>query len=217
MDVERRPVAIDAPHAPAALPGELVLPSNVPGLIVFAHGSGSSRLSPRNQQVANALHEGRFGTLLFDLLTEREARDRSNVFDIALLTERLLAAVRWAGDQDATRALRIGLFGASTGSAAALGAAAVDQGVAAVVSRGGRPDLVAPGDLANVTAPTLLIVGGNDRQVLEMNRVAAAHLRCEHDLVIVPGASHLFEEPGALKEVSRLAGGWFERHVADRG
>jgi putative phosphoribosyl transferase len=200
---------------PLRLEGTLSLPAASPkGLVIFAHGSGSSRLSPRNTFVANALRQSGLATLLFDLLTEPEAADRSNVFDIPLLAERLGAATDVARRSELTGALPIGYFGASTGAAAALVAAAQrGSGVTAVVSRGGRPDL-AGAALGNVTAPTLLIVGGADREVLALNRLALARLRSEAKLEIVPGATHLFEEPGALESVVRLAQHWFLGHFA---
>lgn len=197
---------------PIELPGRLALPTPPTGLVLFAHGSGSSRHSPRNVHVAGVLHESWIGTLLFDLLTEPEAEDRVNVFDIPLLAERLQAAVRFVSGLDATRELPLGLFGASTGAAAALVAAAREPRVTAVVSRGGRPDL-AGRKLAVIAAPTLLIVGGEDHEVLELNRQALALLDCEKRLAIVPGATHLFEEPGTLDEAARLAAEWFAKHL----
>jgi len=198
---------------PLALEGLLRLPPEPGGLIVFAHGSGSSRLSPRNTSVAVELGRQGLATLLFDLLTERESADRRNVFDIALLGARVLEAIDWAGSSAAVSALPLGIFGASTGAAAALLAAAErPAAVAAVVSRGGRPDLAGPA-LARVRAPTLLIVGGADAEVLELNEEAAARLSCEHSIEIVPGATHLFEEAGALEQVVGLAGRWFLRHL----
>ena len=198
---------------PRALQGELVLPADATGLVVFAHGSGSSRLSPRNTYVAGELHAHRLGTLLFDLLTEPEAAQRANVFDIALLSARIGDALDWIETQSGLAALPIGLFGASTGAAAALVAAARrPQRIGAVVSRGGRPDL-AGDDLQRVTAATLLIVGGDDRAVLQLNRAALAALRCEKHLDVVLGATHLFEEPGALESVAALAANWFARHL----
>jgi putative phosphoribosyl transferase len=196
------------------LPGDLTLPAAARGVVAFAHGSGSSRLSPRNLQVARRLNDSGLATLLFDLLTPDEAADRSNVFDIPLLADRLLAATRWLRGRADTRELPLGYFGASTGAAAALWAAAEpDSGVAAVVSRGGRPDLAGP-RLGLVDAPTLLVVGGADDVVLELNRRALEELRCERDLVVVPGATHLFEEPGALERVADLASAWFVEHLA---
>jgi pimeloyl-ACP methyl ester carboxylesterase len=178
--------------------------------VAFAHGSGSSRLSPRNRQVAGSLHAEGLATLLFDLLTDAEANDRANVFDIELLGSRLLSATSWLrADPDLGPTLPLGYFGASTGAAAALWAAAdLGDGVRAVVSRGGRPDLAGP-RLPQVRSPTLLIVGSRDEQVLEMNREAKAHMTAEADLVVLPGATHLFEEPGALERVAELAAGWF--------
>lgn len=193
--------------------GTLSLPASPQGLVIFAHGSGSSRFSPRNREVAARLAAGGLATLLFDLLDEREAADRRNVFDIVLLGERVASAVRWAREHPATAGLRIGLFGASTGAAAALVAAASLPGeVAAVVSRGGRPDLAA-GALAEVRCPTLLIVGGADLEVLALNRAARAQLRCPSELIVVPGATHLFEEPGAMDQVTRAALDWFLEHL----
>ena len=193
------------PEAGIELSGTLGLPDDPAGLVIFAHGSGSSRLSPRNRAVAAHLNAAGFATLLFDLLTEREAGDRANVFDIDLLASRLLAARRWVAQAPEIHDLPVGLFGASTGAAAALrAAAAAPEGIAAVVSRGGRPDL-AGAALRQVKAPTLLIVGGEDREVLELNRRAASLLAGPHELAVVPGAGHLFEEPGALEQAARLA------------
>lgn len=193
--------------------GLLGLPAAMPrGIVVFAHGSGSSRLSPRNAYVADALSQAGFATLLFDLLSQDEAEDRSNVFDIALLARRLGQAANWVRDMAAARNLPLGFFGASTGAAAALIAAADRDDVAAVVSRGGRPDL-ANQALSKVTAATLLIVGGNDAEVLSLNEAALRRLRCPCRLEVVPGATHLFEEPGTLEAVVALALAWFERHL----
>jgi len=184
--------------------------------VVFAHGSGSSRLSPRNNFVASALGEAGLATLLFDLLTEAEAIDRANVFDTGLLADRLILAADWVLRRDGIRDLPLGYFGASTGAAAALIAAARAPGVcAAVVSRGGRPDL-AGAALPRVRAPTLLIVGANDPDVLELNREAARQLRCDNELAVVPHATHLFEEPGTLEAVVELARRWFLNHLANR-
>ncbi|GGG45365.1 hypothetical protein GCM10010964_35930 [Caldovatus sediminis] len=200
---------------PVGLPGTLQLPARPEAVVVFAHGSGSSRLSPRNRQVAAALHHAGLATLLFDLLTEEEAADRRNVFDIGLLARRLEAAVECVAAHEATAGLPVGLFGASTGAAAALVAAAGrPASVGAVVSRGGRPDLAGEGHLARVAAPTLLIVGGEDREVLRLNEWARSWMSCPTELAIVPGATHLFEEPGALEQVARLAAGWFLRWLA---
>lgn len=194
--------------------GELVVPRGAMGIVLFAHGSGSSRLSPRNAFVARSLNGRRIATLLFDLLTEAEDQDYERRFDIALLTRRLVAVVEWVRKQAALRALAIGCFGASTGAAAALQAAALrPQLVRAVVSRGGRPDL-ADAHLPQVRAPTLLIVGGEDYEVILLNRQAHARLSCVKALEIVAGATHLFEEPGTLEQVAELAGDWFARHLA---
>ena len=196
------------------LPGHLTIPSGARGLVVFAHGSGSGRHSPRNQAVARALNDAGLGTLLFDLLSPDEEADRANVFDIPLLAGRLGAATAWLLDQDDARTLPIGFFGASTGAGAALWAAAErDSPVRAIVSRGGRPDL-AGARLKSVRAPTLLIVGGRDEAVIEMNRDASRQLPAEHRIEIVPGATHLFEEPGALEAVADLATRWFLEHLA---
>ncbi|MCP9956837.1 dienelactone hydrolase family protein [Streptomyces sudanensis] len=203
----------------SALRGDLALPASVPLMVVFAHGSGSSRHSPRNRAVAAALREAGMGTLLMDLLTEREERHdlltAAHRFDIDLLSSRVVSAVDWLADVPATRSLGVGLFGASTGAAAALRAAAERPGrVGSVVSRGGRPDLA--GDaLARVAAPVLLVVGGEDPEVLRLNREAAGRLEVPHRVEVVPGAGHLFEEPGALDHVVRAAREWFLRPGAD--
>jgi len=199
------------------LEGNLSLPKGAGGIVLFAHGSGSSRHSPRNRYVARLLNQAKLATLLVDLLTsDEEAIDMRTAhlrFDIGLLAQRLVAVTDWLTEHPDTRQLRVGYFGASTGAAAALVAAAERPDVVgAVVSRGGRPDLAGHA-LARVRAPTLLIVGGNDFPVIDLNRAALAQLRCEKQLVIVPGATHLFEEPGALDEVARLAREWFERHL----
>src|SRR5881398_2816232 len=202
----------------AALSGDLTIPKNAVALVLFAHGSGSSRHSPRNQFVARTLNRAGLGTLLFDLLTpEEEALDihtREHRFNIGLLAERLVHATKWARQQEETRDLRIGYFGSSTGGAAALVAAAeLPQDVGAVVSRGGRPDLA--GDaLLRVQAPTLLIVGGDDDVVIELNEMARDQMRCEVKLEIVAGATHLLEEPGALEKVAKLASDWFSLRLA---
>jgi putative phosphoribosyl transferase len=208
------PQAVVIEAGQAQLPGILTLPPHPAGVVLFAHGSGSSRFSERNRFVADALVRANFGTLLFDLLTEAEARDRANVFDILLLAERLRGAAGWVARYPATADLAVGYFGASTGAAAALVAAASAGGpaVRAVVSRGGRPDLA--GDfLPLVRAPTLLIVGGADLDVLELNRVALTRLGGIRRLAVVPGATHLFEEPGTLENVAGLATFWFGRHL----
>jgi predicted phosphoribosyltransferase/dienelactone hydrolase len=208
--VTRSQVAIPPLH----LAGDLVIPPSPRGVILFAHGSGSSRLSPRNRAVAEALNAHGLATLLLDLLTEPEAQNRRNVFDIPLLAERLLQAVAWLNGQPTLGDLPLGLFGASTGAAAALTAAAeLGARVGAVVSRGGRPDL-AGASLPQVTAPTLLIVGDRDHHVLELNRQALALLAGEKKLETVRGAGHLFEEPGALEAVTAMAAAWFEHHLS---
>src|SRR5882724_3632670 len=208
---------VSVPAGSVMLEGNLRLPRDARGIVLFAHGSGSSRHSPRNRYVAQLLNEGKLATLLVDLLTpEEEAIDVRTAhlrFDIRLLAERLIGVTDWLTQQPDTRDLRVGYFGASTGAGAALVAAAERPTVVgAVVSRGGRPDLAGPA-LARVRAPTLLIVGGHDVPVIELNRAALAQLRCEKRLVIVPGATHLFEEPGALEAVARLAREWFDRHL----
>ncbi|MBW3665252.1 MAG: dienelactone hydrolase family protein [Actinobacteria bacterium] len=194
-----------------ALPGILEVPTEASGLVVFAHGSGSSRHSPRNTQVADGLRADGLATLLLDLLTEEEARDRANVFDIALLSDRTVAAIEWAAGREELADLRVGTFGASTGAAAALNAArTLPDRVGAVVSRGGRVDLAS--DLELIDTPALLIVGGDDRAVLELNRDAAEYLG-HAEVAIVPGAGHLFEGPGELERVTDLAGAWFRKHL----
>jgi putative phosphoribosyl transferase len=199
------------------LKGFLNVPPGAAGIVLFAHGSGSGRFSSRNQYVARVLQQSGMATLLFDLLDEQEANDRAKVFDIKLLADRLKTATMWTRVQTDTHALRIGYFGASTGAGAALVAAARQGNVVrAVVSRGGRPDLA--GDaLPEVQAPTLLIVGGDDEPVVELNRRALVRLRCEKQLKIIPGATHLFEEPGALEQVAELASQWFKLHLTANG
>ncbi|MFZ5659336.1 MAG: dienelactone hydrolase family protein [Pseudomonadota bacterium] len=207
---------VQIPADGVRLEGELAMPAGASAVVLFAHGSGSSRHSPRNTFVAGMLRQAGVGTLLFDLLTETEDRSYATRFDIDLLTERLLAATRWLQAQPAVRGCAIGYFGASTGAAAALkAAAALGNAVYAVVSRGGRPDLAMP-LLDRVRSPTLLIVGGYDDVVIELNQQAYEQLRAEKELVIVPGATHLFEEPGTLEEVARLAADWFTRHLPAR-
>ncbi len=213
--IEERLVRV--PAGSVTLEGNLTLPEQSRGIVLFAHGSGSSRHSPRNRYVALLLNEAKLATLLIDLLTLHEevvdARTAQLRFDIDLLAERLVDATDWLTQFPDTKDLRIGYFGASTGAAAALAAAALrPDPVGAIVSRGGRPDL-AGAALIRVRAPTLLIIGENDEQVIQLNRAALAQLRCEKQLVIVPGATHLFEEPGALDVVARLARDWFERHL----
>ena len=203
---------------PVTLEGDLVVPANARGVVLFAHGSGSSRHSSRNRHVARVLQRAGMATLLIDLLTPAEeavdVRTAHLRFDIELLAERLVHATDWLGRQSETGHLSVGLFGASTGGGAALVAAAErPAAIGAVVSRGGRPDLAGPA-LPRVRAPTLLIVGGNDYPVIEMNREAMERMTCETRLEIIPGATHLFEEPGALDAVARLAADWFTRHLA---
>lgn len=196
-----------------SLDGFLRIPDHPKGVVAFAHGSGSGRFSPRNQYVARVLETGGFATLLLDLLTPDEADDRRKVFDIDLLADRLLLAQTWLATHGPTSGLQTGYFGASTGAGAALQAAARrPEAVNAVVSRGGRPDL-AEAYLRRVTAPTLLLVGGDDGPVIEMNETALAQLTCRKQLIVIPGASHLFEEPGTLEQVAREALQWFERYL----
>jgi putative phosphoribosyl transferase len=207
---DRQEVRIDPP----GLAGILDVPDDAAGLVLFAHGSGSGRHSPRNNHVAGQLRAGGIATLLLDLLTPGEERDRANVFDIRLLAARLIEATDWAARQEGTRGLPVAYFGASTGGGAALVAAAVrGPEIAAVVSRGGRPDL-AGAALPEVVAPTLLLVGSLDGQVIELNRQAQAQMRAESELVIVPGAGHLFEEPGTLDQVIEHSRDWFLKHFA---
>lgn len=199
----------------AHVEGTLEMPPDPIGVVLFAHGSGSSRFSPRNNYVAGELRNARIGTLLMDLLTAQEDQDMKTRFDISLLTQRLNGATDWLRDDSDTKALPIGLFGASTGAAAALRVAGTRKAdIAALVSRGGRTDLAGAHALAGVWAPTLLIVGGLDEQVIELNRMTYAALQCEKRLEIVDGASHLFEEPGKLEAVAALATAWFAQHLA---
>jgi putative phosphoribosyl transferase len=205
--------SVEIPADNLKLGGLLSVPPAAKGIVLFAHGSGSSRFSSRNQYVAGVLIRAGIATLLFDLLGEREADDRDRVFDINLLADRLKAATGWVQKEGQIGSLSLGYFGASTGAAAALVAAAAQgNDVKAVVSRGGRPDL-AEDALPRVQAPTLLIVGGDDEQVVELNRQALAWLPCEKELRIVPGATHLFSEPGALEQVAQLATTWFQSHL----
>lgn len=209
--------AVVIPAGPVFLEGDLNIPDHARGVVVFAHGSGSSRHSPRNRFVAHELQDGGIATLLMDLLTadEERADETSGIFrfDIGLLARRLVAATQWLAKEQGTATLRVGYFGASTGGGAALVAAAsLPQSIAAVVSRGGRPDL-AGDSLPGVRAPTLLIVGGDDPAVIEMNQEAMDRLQCIKELQIVPGATHLFQEPGKLEEVAHLARDWFMRHL----
>ena len=204
-------------HIPAGqveLDGELILPPSAKGVVLFAHGSGSSRFSPRNTYVAEVLQHRGIGTLLIDLLTREEDQDYATRFDIDLLTQRLLAATAWLQSDQKTQALSLGYFGASTGAAAALQAAArMEKKISAVVSRGGRPDLAGAVALGRVTAPTLLIVGGADYGVIELNQQADALMNCEKRLVLIPGATHLFEEPGTLQQAAHTAADWFAQHL----
>jgi putative phosphoribosyl transferase len=211
---DTQPVSI--PAGTVSLQGDLGAPDNPRGIVIFSHGSGSGRLSPRNQFVATALRRRNMATLLLDLLTREEDRDYEMRFDIDLLTQRLKHAVRFAGNHAMTGSLPVGLFGASTGAASALRVAAeLPDRVSAVVSRGGRPDLSGTDALARVRAPTLLIVGGRDSGVIELNEAARQALtQCACELSIVAGATHLFEEPGTLEQVARLAADWFEQHLA---
>jgi len=203
--------SLSIPVRGGALHGDLALPRAATGLVIFAHGSGSSRLSPRNRRVAAHLNSSGFATLLFDLLTETEDRVYANRFDIDLLTDRLVEVTRQVHELQRLRALPLGYFGASTGAAAALGAAAeLGEDIRSVVSRGGRPDL-AMDWLADIDSPVLLIVGGLDSEVLALNRQALAALHCRKALKVVDGATHLFEEPGTLEAVSELAAEWFRR------
>jgi putative phosphoribosyl transferase len=213
MDGEAFDEDVRIPLGALELEGRLTVPAGAQGVVLFAHGSGSSRHSPRNRYVASVLQQAGIGTLLFDLLTTAEEHDRRLVFDVDLLATRLAGVTAWLREQPAAARLPIGYFGASTGAAAALWAAAApDQDIAAVVSRGGRPDLAIP-RLHHVRAATLLIVGGRDSMVLDLNREAQRHMRCENDLAVVQGASHLFEEPGTLAEAAGLARDWFRSHL----
>lgn len=213
MDGEAYDEDVRIPLGALELEGRLAVPAGAQGVVLFAHGSGSSRHSPRNRYVASVLQQAGIGTLLFDLLTTAEEHDRRLVFDVDLLATRLAGVTAWLREQPAAARLPIGYFGASTGAAAALWAAAApDQDIAAVVSRGGRPDLAIP-RLHHVRAATLLIVGGRDSMVLDLNREAQRHMRCENDLAVVRGASHLFEEPGTLAEAAGLARDWFRSHL----
>lgn len=205
---------VKIPAGSVELSGELVLPPTASGVVLFAHGSGSNRFSPRNTFVANVLQQQGIGTLLFDLLTRVEDQDYAMRFDIDLLTRRLLAATAWLQAEPKTKTLRIGYFGASTGAAAALYAAVeMESVIAAVVSRGGRPDLAGEAALSQVVAPTLLIVGSEDYGVIELNEQAFALMKCEKELMLVPGATHLFEEPGTLEQAAQLAANWLLRYL----
>lgn len=213
-----RPIEVAITTGEVELPGMLTLPDSATGIVAFAHGSGSSRFSTRNQRVAQALNQAGLATLLFDLLTAKEhdldLETAEYRFDIALLTHRLIGAVDWLALYSPTKTLAIGLFGASTGAAAALQAAAeLERQVAAVVSRGGRPDLAGSDALSRVECPTLLLVGGLDGVVIDLNQHAASQMNCHTELVIIPGATHLFEEPGTLEEVERLSAKWFRHYL----
>lgn len=203
---------VNIPVGKVSVQGELIIPLKAKAIIIFSHGSGSSRFSKRNQMVAKYLHEKNFGTLLFDLLTEEEDQHYHNRFNIGLLTKRLTCATDWLEEFPAAKDCRIGYFGASTGAASALKAAAILPHIIAVVSRGGRPDL-AMDVLKNVEAPTLLIVGSLDYDVLQLNKEAYIQLKCEKKLEVIEGATHLFEEPGKMENVSELAGNWFQKYL----
>lgn len=195
------------------LPGDLIIPENAQGLVIFSHGSGSSRLSSRNRYVAKVLQDKGIATLLFDLLTPEEDQDYQKRFEIPLLTARLISVANWASENEYTRHFTLGFFGSSTGAASALGAAAVLETKAkAVVSRGGRPDMAIP-ILGQVSAPILLVVGGDDSQVIELNQQAYDHIKGVKELKLIPGATHLFEESGALEQVAELAANWFEKYL----
>jgi len=207
---------VSIPARGLVLDGTLDVPAAARGVVLFAHGSGSSRHSPRNRLVSQVLHEAGVATLLFDLLAREEERGYEKRFDIALLAQRLDAATDWVAGERTLRGLPIGYFGASTGAAAAIAAAAKRRDLAAIVCRGGRPDLAGALALRAVRAPTLLVVGGCDEPVIGLNRHAAEQMSAPHEIVIVPGATHLFEEPGALEEVARLAARWFARTFSPR-
>ena len=195
------------------LPGDLFIPENAKGLVIFSHGSGSSRLSSRNRYVAKVMQDKGIATLLFDLLTPEEDQDYQKRFEIPLLTERLIAVANWASQNEHTRNFTLGFFGSSTGAASALGAAAaLGDKAKAVVSRGGRPDMAIP-ILSQVTAPILLLVGGDDFQVIELNQQAYDHMKGVKEMKLIPGATHLFEEPGTLEQVSEMAANWFEKYL----
>lgn len=204
---------VSIPDGQVKLGGELHVPKNALGIVLFAHGSGSSRFSPRNTYVANVLQQQNIGTLLFDLLTPKEDQNYATRFDIALLARRLIAATDWVKGE--TEGLKLGYFGASTGAAAALLAAATaGNEIAAIVSRGGRPDLAGETALSRVKSPTLLIVGSLDDAVIELNQEAYALMNCEKQLILISGATHLFEEPGTLEQAAKNAAGWFVNHFA---
>lgn len=206
---------VEIPTGSAALKGILQLPANAKALVIFAHGSGSDRHSPRNRLVAELCHEAGYGTLLFDLLTEKEKEDyRTNVFDIGLLTGRLAEAVAWTQQDQRTAGLKLALIGASTGAAAALNVAAeLQDGIAAVVSRGGRPDLADQTRVADITAPTSLIIGGDDAEVIELSRPPYSRLPAAKELVLIPGATHVFDEPGTLEQAGAATLRWLKKHL----
>jgi putative phosphoribosyl transferase len=213
QDISARDQEVKVLAGQIPLPGHLTVPESPKGMVIFAHGSGSSRHSPRNLAVAQELNKSGLATLLFDLLTKAEESDRDNVFDIELLAERLLDATKWLRTQKELAHIPVGFFGASTGAAAALWAAAdPDANVTAVVSRGGRADMAAE-RLAKVKSPTLLIVGGDDDVVIDLNEQAQSQLHNVNELVIIPGATHLFEEPGAMEQVAKLASNWFLKYL----
>lgn len=213
QNISARDQEVKVLAGPIQLPGHLSVPESPKGVVIFAHGSGSSRHSPRNLEVAQVLNRSGLATLLFDLLTKAEESDRDNVFDIELLAGRLLDATTWLRRQKELAQIPVGYFGASTGAGAALWAAAdPDANVAAVVSRGGRADMAAD-RLAKVKSPTLLIVGGDDDVVIELNKQATSQMHNVNELVIIPGATHLFEEPGAMEQVAELASNWFLRYL----
>ncbi|MBU7578785.1 MAG: dienelactone hydrolase family protein [Flavihumibacter sp.] len=204
---------VSIPIQDVVVEGELMIPEQAGGVVIFSHGSGSSRMSPRNQLMAGYLHQHKIGTLLFDLLTWEEDLLYQNRFDIGLLTNRLIGATKWLEGLPFMQELRLGYFGASTGAASALNAASILPQIRAVVSRGGRPDLAGAKALSQLKAPVLLIVGGLDEEVLQMNEQAAARMVCEKRIEIVPGATHLFEEKGAMEKVGELAISWFETYL----
>ncbi len=204
---------VSIPVGEIILPGELTIPLRAESIVIFSHGSGSSRLSPRNQLVARYLHDHHIGTLLFDLLTEKEDEQYTNRFDIGLLTERLTGATKWLMQYPSAKNCTLGYFGASTGAASALNAAALVPEIKAVVSRGGRPDLASESALAKIRTPSLFIVGSLDHEVMDLNKKAMAQMNCTKRLEVVNGATHLFEEAGTMEKVCRLSVEWFEKHL----
>jgi len=208
---------VHIPDGPAVIEGMLEVPASAHGIVLFAHGSGSSRLSPRNNYVAQVLRQAGIGTLLMDLLTVQEDKTYATRFDIALLTRRLIVATAWLRQDHRVQGLPLGYFGASTGAAAALQAAAkIGTAISAVVSRGGRPDMAGAEVLRQVGTPTLLLIGSRDDVVIDLNQAAYEVMKCQKELSIIPGATHLFEEPGTLEEVARQASAWFDRHFKAR-